>query len=282
MKEKNHKEIAYANIQVSKIHDFLTRFLEFDDNLLLEINSEEFYAKTYTADRSAIKYSGLPFEEVLQIKGEEEQEIPSSLKIGLINIKQYQQALKFFNSDEQVSMTVQYLNLAGLDDLDDDVAIKTTINNNKDLKFSFQNGSLSIYGNINNDKFFNEIANTEPIEQNDPNGSEEMIEIEQKDFEFTLKLEDLIKIKKYINIDKVESNLEIKFDGKSVNFGNNSFKYKLSSDDENGKNKSKASFPKDYLAMLDSETYFVSVCKSKIVFNSKDSKTIVVVGRNDA
>lgn len=266
MKEKNDKtkKIAYANIQVSKIHDFLTRFLEFDDNLLLEITPQEFYAKTYTPDRSAIKYSGIPFEEVLQIK-EDSGDMPSSLKVGLINIKQYQQALKFFNSDEQVSMSINYVNLAGLDDFEDDVAMKTTINNNKDLQFSFENGSLSIYGIINNDKFFNEIAN-----------------IEEPVFEFKLKLEDLLKIKKYINIDKVDSNLYIEFKNNSVVFGNQTFKYKLpSNDDSKGQNGSKARFPKEYLAMLDGESYSISVSSSKIVFNSDDSKTIVVVGRND-
>ena len=63
---KERQQINFANIQVSKIYDFLTRFLEFDDNLLLELTADEFYAKTYTPDRSAIKYSAVLFDEVLQ------------------------------------------------------------------------------------------------------------------------------------------------------------------------------------------------------------------------
>jgi hypothetical protein len=262
MKDKA-KKLSFANIQVNKIHDFLTRFLEFDDNLLLEINSEELYAKTYTPDRSAIKYSALPFEEVLQIK--EDSEIPELLKVGLINIKQYQQALKFFSMSEQVSMNIQYLTLAGLDIDEENVATKTTINNNNDLQFSFENGSLSIYGTITNDKFFNEIAN-----------------INEPTFKFNLNLEDLQKIKKFVAIDKVDMNLDIEYKNGSVIFGNQTFKYRLPSDGIEGTKDTKARFPKEYLAMLDGESYSILVGESRIVFESKDSKTFVVVGRNDA
>ena len=184
MKQKG-KTLNFVNIHVNKVHEFLDRFHQFDENLLLELNEIELYAKTYTPDRSAIKYSSLPFEEVLQMK--EEESLPELLKIGLINIKQYQQALKFLDSSsDQVSLDINYLNLAGIDVEEESVATKTSLNNNKDLQFSFENGSLSIYGTITNDKFFNEIAN-----------------IEEPIFEFDLELEDLLKIKKFAAIDKV-------------------------------------------------------------------------------
>lgn len=257
------QKLNFANIQVSKIHDFLTRFLEFDDNLLLELTPDEFYAKTYTPDRSAIKYSALPFEEVLQLK--ENSSIPDLLKIGLINIKQYQQALKFFSNSEQVSMAIEYATIAGLDVEEEHVATRTTINNNKDLQFSFENGSLSIYGTITNDKFFNEIANIpEPV------------------LKFNLHLEDLLKIKKFVAIDKIDMNLNIEYKKGSVIFGNQTFKYRLPQNGNEGEKDTKASFPKEYLAMLDSESYSITVGDSRIVFQSNDSKTVIVVGRNDA
>jgi len=260
MKEKS-KNLNFININVNKIHAFLDRFSQFDENLLLEITSDEFYAKTYTPDRSAIKYSALTFEEILQIKDEQ---VPDNLKVGLINVKHYQQALKFLESSDQVSMDIQYVKLAGIDVEEENVAMKTTLNNNKDLQFSFENGSLSIYGIITNDKFFNEIANiSEPV------------------FEFELTLEDLTKIKKFANIDKINNNLHAEYRKNSVVFGNQNFKYKLSSQDNKGKDNNSARFPKNYLNMLDSESYNVKVGEKKLVFTSLDSKTILVVGRND-
>lgn len=260
MKQKNNN-LNFININVSKIHSFLDRYSQFDENLLLEITPDEFYAKTYTPDRSAIKYSALTFEEILQTK---DSEIPDNLKVGLINVKHYQQALKFLESSDQVSMNVEYVKLAGLDVEEENVAMKTTFNNNKDLQFSFENGSLSIYGIITNDKFFNEIANIpEPV------------------FEFELSLEDLTKIKKFANIDKINNNLYAEYNKKSVIFGNQNFKYVLSSQNNNGKDLNSARFPKNYLNMLDSESYNVKVGDKKLVFTSLDSKTILVVGRND-
>ena len=260
---KERQQINFANIQVSKIYDFLTRFLEFDDNLLLELTADEFYAKTYTPDRSAIKYSAVLFDEVLQLK--ENTTVPELLKMGLINIKQYQQALKFFSTSEQVSMIIEYATIAGLDVEEEHVAVKTTLNNNKDLQFSFENGSLSMYGNITNDKFFNEIANiSDPV------------------LKFKLHLEDLLKIKKFVAIDKIDMNLNVEYKKGSVIFGNKTFKYRLPQDGIEGENETKASFPKDYLAMLDGESYSITVGKTRIVFESNDSKTIIVVGRNDA
>jgi hypothetical protein len=142
--------------------------------------------------------------------------------------------------------------------------MKTTLNNNKDLQFSFENGSLSIYGIITNDKFFKEISNIpEPI------------------FEFDLTLEDLTKIKKFANIDKINNNLSAEYRKNSVVFGNQNFKYKLSSQDNKGKDNNSARFPKNYLNMLDNESYNVKVGEKKLIFTSLDSKTILVVGRND-
>lgn len=262
MKDKR-KTLNFININVNKIHSFLDRYSQFDENLLLEITPDEFYAKTYTPDRSAIKHSALPFEDVLQIKDDQ---VPENLKIGLINVKHYQQALKFLESSDQVSMTIDYTTLGGLDVEEENVAMKTTLNNNKDLQFSFENGSLSIYGIITNDKFFNDIANIpEPI------------------FEFELSLEDLTKIKKFANIDKINNNLTAEYRKNSVIFGNQNFKYKLASQNVKGKDggTAMANFTKNYLNMLDNESYFVKVGDKKLVFTSMDSKTILVVGRND-
>jgi len=260
MKEKG-QNLNFININVNKIHAFLDRFSQFDENLLLEVTPDVFYAKTYTPDRSAIKYSALTFEEILQVKDEQ---VPDNLKIGLINVKHYQQALKFLESSDQVSMTVQFIKLAGLDIEEENIAMKTTLNNNKDLQFSFENGSLSIYGIITNDKFFKEISNIpEPI------------------FEFDLSFEDLTKIKKFSNIDKINNNLYAEYRKNSVIFGNQNFKYKLSSQDNKGNDNNSARFPKNYLNMLDNESYNVKVGEKKLVFMSLDSKTILVVGRND-
>ena len=263
MKQKG-KTLNFVNIHVNKVYEFLDRFHQFDENLLLELNESEVYAKTYTPDRSAIKYSSLPFEEVLQMK--DKLELPELLKIGLINIKQYQQALKFLDSSsEQVSLDIHYLNLAGLDIEEESVATKTSLNNNKDLQFSFENGSLSIYGTITNDKFFNDIAN-----------------IEDPIFEFELKLEDLLKIKKFAAIDKVDNNLNVECKSNDIVFGNQTFKYKITSKNTESHKNSVARFPKIYLNMLDGESYRVSIGENRLVFISMDSKTYLVVGRNDA
>jgi hypothetical protein len=56
MKE-NSKKLDILNVNGNKMSDFLDRFTHFDENLLLEITPNEFFAKTYTPDRSAIKYS---------------------------------------------------------------------------------------------------------------------------------------------------------------------------------------------------------------------------------
>lgn len=263
MKQKG-KTLNFVNIHVNKVHEFLDRFHQFDENLLLELNESELYAKTYTPDRSAIKYSALPFEDVLQMK--EDEALPELLKIGLINIKQYQQALKFLDSSsDQVSLDIHYLNLAGLDVEEESVATKTSLNNNKDLQFSFENGSLSIYGTITNDKFFKEIAN-----------------IEEPIFEFDLELEDLLKIKKFAAIDKIDNNLNVECKSGDIVFGNQTFKYKITSKNTESRKNGIARFPKNYLSMLDGESYRVSVGENRLVFTSTDSKTYLVVGRNDA
>lgn len=266
MKEKV-KTLNFANIHVTKVHEFLDRFNQFDENLLLELTENELYAKTYTPDRSAIKYSSLPFEEVLQLK--DDVVLPDLLKIGLINIKQYQHALKFLDSSEQVSLGIDYLNLAGLDVEEESVATKTCLNNNKNLQFSFGNGSLSIYGTITNEKFFNEIAN-----------------IEEPIFEFDLELEELLKIKKFAAIDKIANDINVTCDKNGdIYFENQNFKYKIDSqnttDSESTKAHNTARFPKSYLNMLDGESYKVSVGGNRLVFVSTDSKTYLVVGRND-
>ncbi len=258
----NAKKLDFFNVNGVKMSEFLDRFTHFDENLLLEITPTEFYAKTYTPDRSAIKYSALKFDELLQIKDEN---LPENLKVGLIGIKQYQQALKFLEGSEQVSMGIQYMTIAGLDTEEENVAVKTSFNNNNDLQFSFENGSLTIYGVITNEKFFNEIAN-----------------IDQPTFAFDLSLEDLVKIKKFSNIDKINNNLNAEYRKGSVIFGNQTFKYRLASQNNEGNGENSARFPKTYLNMLDNESYRVKVSESRIVFTSQDSQTILVVGRNDA
>lgn len=260
MKQKN-ENLNFININVNKIHSFLDRFSQFDENLLLEITHDELYANVWTPDRSAMKYSALTLDEVLQIK---DKTIPENMKVGLINVKHYQQALKFLESSDQVSMNIEYTKLSGLDTEEENVAMRTTLNNNKDLQFSFQNGSLSIYGIITKDKFFKEICNIgDPI------------------FEFNLSLEDLTKIKKFANIDKINNNIIAEYRENSVIFGNSNFKYKLSSQDNKGIEKKAACFPKNYLNMLDNESYNVKVGANRLVFMSLDLKTILVVGRND-
>jgi hypothetical protein len=259
---ENKESLNYININVNKFHTFLDRFSQFDENLLLEITPDEFYSRTYTPDRSAIKYSALKLEEILQVN---EEYVPDNLKVGIINVKHYQQALKFLESSDNVSMSIKYLKLAGLDIEEEYVAMKTTLNNNKDLQFSFENGSLSIYGIITNDKFFNEISNIpEPI------------------FEFDLSLEDLTKIKKFSNIDKINNDIYAEYRENSVIFGNKNFEYKLSSQNNKGNANISACFPKNYLNMLDHESYNVKVGHTKLIFMSLDSKTILVVGRNDS
>ena len=87
---------------------------------------------------------------------------------------------------------------------------------------------------------------------------------------------------KFVAIDKIDMNLNVEYKKGSVIFGNKTFKYRLPQDGIEGENETKASFPKDYLAMLDGESYSITVGKTRIVFESNDSKTIIVVGRNDA
>lgn len=265
MKNDKPLKLLFNNVNVPKFINFLDRFKVFDDNnLLLEITEDEMRAKTYTADHTSVKCSAIPFEEVFQVK---EKDLPELLKIGMLNISQYKKSMKYLESSDQVSFMVNYYKMAGIDTDFEYVSHDNIITDNKNLSFTFKNGSMATFRYISDDYFYNDIAKVEPI------------------FSFNLDVEDLLKINKYADIDKDDTTIKIKCKNEEVIISNHNFKFKLPGKadlSEDIEDETSARISKVHLKMIDSESYTVLVGETKIVLNSTDSKTSLVLGRNDS
>jgi hypothetical protein len=82
---------------------FLKRFKPIESSLLLEVTPVGLSAKSYTSDRSTVKYSQIPMEMVLE--GQVNEEL---IKVGILDIDRVCNVFRHFDEGDEIFMLLSY------------------------------------------------------------------------------------------------------------------------------------------------------------------------------
>ena len=110
-----------------KFNDFLKRFSSIDNSLLMEIEDGVIKAKSYTPEKSVVKYSSIPLDEIFS----EFSDINEPIKIGILNLDKLANSFKFFGEGE-FEFILEY-DKVGADNAGTGITLK-----NNSLKIDFE------------------------------------------------------------------------------------------------------------------------------------------------
>jgi len=233
----------------SKLINFLKRFSAIDNSLLLELSNGNLKAKSHTPEKSVVKYSAIPFDEVFS----EYSDITSDVKFGIYNIKKFSDSLKFFGETD-FEMNIE------CDTVNGETVGTSIVLKNSSLNIEFQCAALKLFTYITQD-IMNKVTNTASAQ-----------------VEFTLpkdqqsKLSSLFAIEDYSKVTFLKK-------GKSVKAKGKSFELVIVEDDDL---KTSAdcdlSVFKHHYAFLDNEDSQTYICDDKIIFISNESDTKMIIG----
>jgi len=230
---------------------FLKRFSTIESSLLVEIKDNTIVAKTYTPERSVVKYSSESLEDIFE--NADDLNI-DNLKFGLYNINKFINAFKHFGVDD-CNMVIN------IDDLDGE-KIGTSINlKNKKLNIKFDCASIKIFTYIT-DEIMEKVTDIS----------------EFKSTEIELTKDKFNEISSLFAID-VDDKLFTFNIGKGINLSSKSFDFNMS--DEQVEDKFKITCYKSHFNLADKEDSILVISEEKLVLKSNESNTICVVSSTD-
>ena len=230
---------------------WLKRFSSIDNSLLLEIDevAQEFLAKTYNPVKSVVKFSRISFEDAgLELSSKPV--LKTRIKVGIYHIPRLMKSLDHFVSEEF------YLGFKYDEMIGEDAGLVGTniLLKNSSLKMNFTCAPLHIFKYISDNLFITNIA------QINPDVSFEMP---------SLKIE---KINSLCGLDKEYDFIDYKAKDNKFSVRGKTFELFLTE----ASKETAISIYKNQFEKLDLENYNVDVCDERIVWNSKDSRTITV------
>lgn len=232
-----------------KFKDFLKRFSSIDNSLLVEIENGVIRAKSYTPEKSVVKYSSIPLDEIFS----EYSDIKEPIRIGILNIDKLYSSFKFFGESEFEFI----LNYDKVDDIN--VGTEIILKNNS-LKIDFQCASLKLFTYITDD-ILNKITN-----------------IDESKVDFLLPKEQQAKISSLFGIDSDYSKITFIKKLKKIFVQGKNFNLELVDDNDNDNNNIKLSVFKHHYAFLDREDTIVHIADEKLIFLSNESDTKMIIG----
>lgn len=244
--------MAKLNLKVEKSQkfvNFLKRFQGIDNSLLLEIDSNVVKAKSYTPEKSVVKYSAIPLDEVFS----EYSDIKETVKIGILNIDKLSSSFKFFGESEfEFILDYDKVN-------NDNTGTGITLKNSS-LEIEFQCASLKLFTYI------------------DDSLLEKITDIATSKVDFVLPKEQQAKISSLFGIDSDNSKITFVKKGKEVRADGKTFKLQVVDSDVDKKPDTTISVFKHHYAFLDREDAIVHLLDEKIVFLSNESDTKMIIG----
>lgn len=249
------KKVTYKVVSPTNFINFLNRFSGIEPALLIEIEDGEMKAKTYTPDKAVVKFSSMGMNESFDLISDDE----PNYMFGLVSIEKFVSSLKNFK-DDVFDMTVEYNDLEGKN-----VGSRIIVHN-KRLRLTFDCASYRLFTHITDDLFKNNIA-----EQ----GSDEFItsfDLEKVAFNEISSVSKIDSDYKLVSLIAVDNQVRAK--GKM-------FDLQVVEDDGTKINDTSITFYKHHFALVEKEDSLVEIKDDKLVFSSKESDTITVVGSSE-
>lgn len=232
-----------------KFNDFLKRFSSIDNSLLMEIEDGVIKAKSYTPEKSVVKYSSIPLDEIFS----EFSDINEPIKIGILNLDKLANSFKFFGEGE-FEFILEY-DKVGADNAGTGITLK-----NNSLKIDFQCASLKLFTYITDD-ILQTITDTSASK-----------------VDFLLPKEQQAKISSLFGIDSDYSKLSFNKKGNEVLAEGKNFKLQIVDSGVDTKDDTELSVFKHHYAFLDREDSIVHIADEKLVFLSNESDTKMIIG----
>lgn len=232
-----------------KFNDFLKRFSSIDNSLLMEIEDGVIKAKSYTPEKSVVKYSSIPLDEIFS----EFSDINEPIKIGILNLDKLANSFKFFGEGE-FEFILEY-DKVGADNAGTGITLK-----NNSLKIDFQCASLKLFTYITDD-ILQTITDTSASKVN-----------------FLLPKEQQAKISSLFGIDSDYSKLSFNKKGDEVLAEGKNFKLQIVDSGVDTMDDTELSVFKHHYAFLDREDSIVHIADEKLVFLSNESDTKMIIG----
>lgn len=249
-KKKSMSTIRFKIKSAENFTNFLKRFKAIEKGLLLELSPDKLRAESHTADRGIVKSSEISLDTVL------EGEVTTDLiKIGIFNIGRVIDMFKHFEEADELFLELNWEKVHG-----ENIGINLKLISPK-LKFNLKCADTDLFTYVSSDMF---DTITKGIE-------------ESKDAEFSFPKESFNKINSLCSFDQGEDRLTIDFSGGEISFKGESFNYLLGVDPNN--NNLDFSFYKDRFASVDEENSNFLLGSDKILINSVESSTQVIIGR---
>jgi hypothetical protein len=247
------KTIEFTAKNVKPFSSWLKRFASIEKSLLLELNKDDrcFIAKSYNEQKSIVKYSQISFSEAgFTVKKESSDEIPL-LKIGIYDIHRIIKSLDHFQTGE-FSLSIQYDEMEGKSGKE--LAGIAILIKSSSLKMKIDCSSLRVFEYISDNLFKTRIVKTNSI------------------ITFDLSSATIDKINSLCDLDKEYDFLEFLIKDGKVLVRGKSFELELAKSEGDGV----LSIYKNQFGKIDLENYNVNFGDDKLVFNSKDSDTVII------
>jgi len=250
------KKIEFSAKNVKPFSAWLNRFSSIDNSLLLEIDESNtmFLAKTYNEERSAVKFSEIPFDEAGLLLKSKPESNGLRVKVGLYNISRLVKIMDQFGTDP-FDIIFNYDELLGDNP---ELAGVTILLKNKNLKITIDCTSLNIFKYITDNLFNTAIAKVETVV--------DTFDITKEDIEKVNSLSKLDSDYKYLSFSRNDG---IYVSGKTFELLLSSASGILS--------KSSIDVFKEQFDKIDIENYKVVMGEDRLVFKSTSSNTTTTV-----
>jgi hypothetical protein len=236
--------------QPSKMINFLKRFSGIDNSLLLEMDNGFLKAKSHTPEKSVVKYSAIPLDEIFS----EFSDVQENVKFGLYNIDKFASSCKFFGEAE-FEFILEYESV-GSDNIGTAIILK-----NSSLVIDFTCASLKLFTYISDD-ILNKITDTSTAFAN-----------------FVLPKEQQAKLSSLFSIDSDYSKITFLKKGTGIKAKGKTFNLLMVDDGVLSSLKDcELSVFKHHYAFLDREDTHVYISNEKLILFSNESETKMIIG----
>lgn len=239
------KTLKFKLASFQKLSSFLSKFSSVENQLLLEIEGDRMLAKTNTQDRSVVKYSSILLSDVFDYTEVED------CRIGFYSIPNFVKAFSCFGPDENVVLEIDIEKL-------DNLMVGTQIRlKSKGTNIKYPCASLRFFKYVEK-SILDKIQNSPKLA---------MVRI-QKDF--------YGKCENFMKIDKEAESIAFVSEDNEIAVKGGIYSSKI----EGSKATEEFEVPiyKIAFAYIDKEDSEIIIAENRIIINSLDSDTMIVIG----
>jgi len=243
------KKVSFKVKYPENLLNFLNKFSSISQSILISLSKNgELSVSANTADKTTVKHSKISFENVFsEIEGE-----LNELKFGIFSINKLKKSIPLFKEDFLFNIYYEKI---------DNEYVGTEIElEQKDLKINFSCASLKIFNIITNEQF-SKICSLE----------------NQNYLDIDLTQEKIKKIIQLFSIDSEDKFLffEVSKDKSVYSLGKT---FKIVIDELEEYKNFRVGIFKTQFEQLDNEDYKLTLLEDRLIFTSKNSETIIILG----